>query len=338
MRKREHPGEGTFVNMTTNPPKQSAPGQGNVLSKAMRQSLRVSWMMLKIYVPLSLLTIVLKQWGIIDVIAPLFAPVMRLMGLPGEAAITLVAGFTNSIYAALATLSAFNLTPRQVTILGVVLGLAHSLFIETAILSKLKMANAKIAFFRMGAAFLTGLLMNVFLPQQIGGTLIYHKSAQESFSWVHALQGLAITSLQIILIISLLMVFYELLALWRHSAALKQKLKFIPHMIGLSDNAFAPWIAGFFIGITYSAGILFQFIENRRLDHKDACLVTIFLCLAHAIVEDTMIFVIVGGNFWWIILTRVAMAFLAVRLLSTRDLYKNLLWVGLQKQAAEPPV
>ena len=314
------------------------PAQENLFSRSMRQSLKVSWMMLQIYVPLSLLTIVLKQWGIIDAIAPFFAPLMRLMGLPGEAALTLVAGFTNSIYAALATMAAFDLTPRQITILGVVLGLAHSLFIETAILSKLKMANVKIAFFRMGTAFLAGFLMNAFLPQNINGVIMRHSSGQETFSWVHAFQGLAMTSLQIILIISLLMVSYELMALWKHSSAIKQKLKFIPNTIGLSDNAFAPWIAGFFIGITYSAAILYQFMEHHRLSHKDACLVTVFLCLAHAILEDTMIFVIVGGNFWWIILTRVIVAFLVVRLLSIKDLYKNLLWIGLQKQTTAPPL
>jgi len=43
--------------------------------------------MLKIYIPVSLLTFVLKQWGIIDVIAPLFTPFMSVMGLPGEPAI-----------------------------------------------------------------------------------------------------------------------------------------------------------------------------------------------------------------------------------------------------------
>jgi hypothetical protein len=324
--------------MTRHPGTQSLPPQGHIFSKAMRQSLRVSWIMLKIYIPLSLLTIVLKQWGVIDAIAPLFAPLMRLMGLPGEAAITLVAGFTNSIYAALATMSAFDLTPRQVTILGVVLGLAHSLFIETAILSKLKMANVKIAFFRMGTAFLAGILMNAFLPQRISGVLMQRNSGQETFSWLHAFQGLAITSLQIILIISLLMVLYELIALWKHSSAIKQKLRFVPNAIGLSDNAFAPWIAGVFIGITYSAAILFRFVQEHRLDHKDACLLTVFLCLAHAIIEDTMIFVIVGGNFWWIILPRVIMAFLVVRLLSIGNMYRNLLWIGLQKQTTDPPV
>jgi hypothetical protein len=322
--------------MTEQPVEQPGTPQENFFSRSMRQSFKVTWMMLKIYLPLSVFTIVLKQCGIIDAVAPLFAPFMRLMGLPGEAALTLVAGFTNTIYAALATMAAFDLTPRQVTILGVVLGLAHSLFIETAILSKLKMANVRIAFFRIGTAFLAGFLMNAFLPAHITGIVVHRSPASETFSWLQTVQGLALTSLQIIVVISLLTLAYELIALWKHSATLKQKLKFIPNTIGLSDNAFAPWIAGFIIGITYSAAILYQFMERHQLSHKDACLVTVFLCLAHAIIEDTLIFVIVGGNFWWIILTRVVVAFLVVRLLSLRDLYKSLLWIGLRKEVPAP--
>ncbi len=289
-------------------------------------------MMIKIYVPLSLLTIVLKQWGILDAIAPLFAPLMRLMGLPGEAAITLVAGFTNSIYAALATLSAFDLTPRQVTILGVVLGLAHSLFVETAILTKLRMATLKIAFFRIVTALLTGFIMNALLPQHITGISMRHYSGQEAFSWAQVLQGVAITSLQIIIIISLLGMLYELISLWKYSSVIRQKVKFLPNTVGLSENAFAPWMTGFFIGITYGAAMFFQFGQNHKLSHKDTCLITVFLCLAHAIIEDTALFVIVGGNFWWIILTRVFMAVFVVRLLSIRNVHKRLMWVGLPRE------
>jgi len=303
----------------------------DLLTKGMRRSLEVSWLMLKIYIPVSLLTVVLKQWGIIDVIAPLFTPFMRVMGLPGEAAITVAAGFTNSIYAAVATMSAFDLTARQVTILGVVLGLAHSLFVETAILSNLRMANIRIAFFRMAAAFLAGMLMNVIIPQQVSGIVTHHKSARATFSWLQTFQNLAITSLQIVIIITSLMVLFELAARWRYAAAIKQRLQFLPNAVGMSNRAFAPWIVGFFIGITYGAAILFQFVQDRQLSHKDACLITIFLCLAHAIIEDTVIFAIVGGNFWWVISTRVIMAVLTVRILSVRDLYRKLLWVGLPK-------
>lgn len=304
----------------------------DVLSKSIKQSLEVSWLLIKIYIPLSILTFFLKWVGFLDWIAPFFAPVMQLMGLPGETAITLIAGMTNNLFAALATMSAFDLTFRQITILAVVIGLAHNLFVETGILSKLGMANVRIAFFRIIVAVVTGILMNLFLPKEIKGVILNPYASVSEFSWIGAFQSILITCIQIVVLMFIIMLVYELLMLWKHSALIKQKIKFIPNAIGFSDKAFGPWIVGFFIGIAYGAGILFQFAKKHSLSHKDACLTTIFLCLAHAIIEDTMVFVVVGGHFWWIILIRVFMAFIVVRILSIKNLYKKFLWVGLPKK------
>ena len=77
--------------------------------------------------------------------------------------------------------------------------------------------------------------------------------------------------------------------------------------------------------------VLFQFNEKKSLTHKDACLVTIFIVLAHAIIEDTVVFVVIGASFWWIFLTRIILAFLVMKLLSIGNVYKKFLWIGLAK-------
>jgi len=300
-----------------------------VVTKSLKQSLKVSWMLIKIYIPLSLLTILLKQLGVIDYIAPYFAPLMGAMGLPGEAAITLLIGFTVNVYAALATMSVFDLTFRQVTILAVVVGIAHNLFVETGILAKVRMANIRIAFFRIFVAIPAGIIMNLVLPENVAGTVLIRHAGAGEFSWLATLQGLLTTSIQITILIFLITLGYELLILWRYSSIIKRKVKFIPNAIGLSEKAFGPWMVGFFIGIAYSAGILYRYMGRKELSHKDVCLTTVFIVLAHAIIEDTMLFVVVGGNFWWIILTRIFVAFIVVRTLSLNDLYKKFLWIGL---------
>jgi len=302
------------------------------VAKAARQTIRVSWLMMKIYLPLSVLTLLLKHLGVIEAAAPLFAPLMGYIGLPGEAAITLVAGFTNSIYAALATMAAFDLTPRQVTILGVVLGIAHSLFVETGILTRLGIATVMIAFFRIGAALLTGVVMNHLLPTQVSGRVLSQTQPDQVFSWVTAAQGIATTAGQILAIIFLITLGYEVFSLWRHAADFRKRLDFIPRSIGMSDGAFGPWIVGLLVGITYGAAMLFQFAEERRLSHKDACLITLFLCLAHAMIEDTMLFVIVGGNFWWIMSIRLFMAFAVVKIVGAFDLHDRFGWLGLPRK------
>ena len=137
---------------------------GDAFSRAAAPSLKISLLMLKVFIPLSIVTLALKELGILASIAPWFFPFMKYLGLPGEAAVTLLVGFTNNIYAALATMAALDLSARQITILGVVLGIAHSLFVETGILANLEIATLRIALFRIVAGTLSGIVMNVFLP------------------------------------------------------------------------------------------------------------------------------------------------------------------------------
>jgi hypothetical protein len=306
----------------------------DALKKAFRDSLKptikVSILMLKVFIPLSFITLLLRQLGVLDLLAPLFAPFMSLIGLPGEAAVTILAGFTNSIYAALATTAAVDLTPRQVTILGVVLGVAHSLFLETGIMVSLRMATMKIALFRLVVGVAAGIILNAVLPE-IGGTVVRPDVSADAFSWINALLQVGTISLQIVVIIFIITFSYELLTLWKGAARFRERMGFLSTTVGMSDRAAAPWIAGFIIGITIGAAMLYQFNEKQQFSHKDACLISVFLSLAHAIIEDTVLFALIGGNIWWILLTRVLLAVLIVRILAFGNLYRHFLWIGLPK-------
>jgi hypothetical protein len=302
-------------------------------SRSLKPTIKVSLLMLKVFIPLSLITLLLRQLGVLDALAPYLSPFMSLIGLPGEAAITLLVGFTNSIYAALATTAAMDLTARQITILGLVLGFAHSLFVETGILTNLRMATVKIALFRIVVGIVSGMILNAVMPE-IGGALIRPGISNQAFSWLGALLQIGFISVQIVVIIFTITFGYELASLWKGADRLKEKMGFVRTTVGISDHAVAPWIVGFFVGITYGAALLYQFNEKKQLNHKDACLITVFLCLAHAIIEDTLLFVVIGGSLWWILLPRVIMAVLVVRILATGNLYKYFLWIGLPKEHA----
>lgn len=308
-----------------------------VFIKSFRQSLKVSWTLIKVYIPLAIITTFLKQIGVLDFIAPYLAPFMKLMGLPGETAISLLVAFTNNVYASIGTMAAFQLTPRQVTILGIMIGLAHTLFIETAVLMKLKMGTLRIAFFRIALAVCAGMLLNLLLPQNISGIVLNPYTAVKEFSWLNTFKSMGITCAQIVVYMFIIMLVYEFIMLWKAPKKAQNILHAVPRAIGLSEQAFGPWIVGLFIGITYGAGILFQFAEKQKLSHKDVCLTTIFLVLAHAIIEDTMAFAVLGGNFWYIILIRVFTAFIVTRVLATKDLYRHFLWIGLPKEKAPLP-
>ncbi|MBM7622725.1 hypothetical protein [Sporohalobacter salinus] len=63
---------------------------------------------------------------------------MKQLGLSGEAILALLSGYLINNYAALGVVSSFDFSVREITILGVMLGVSHSLIIEAAIIKRIK--------------------------------------------------------------------------------------------------------------------------------------------------------------------------------------------------------
>jgi hypothetical protein len=90
----------------------------------------------------------------------------------------------------------------------------------------------------------------------------------------------------------------------------------ISTVFGIKKEASFPLIIGIIFGLTYGAGFIIQSVEEGILNKKDIFLVTAFLCLCHAIFEDTLIFVAIGGNGLYIITIRLILTFSTIYLIS----------------------
>lgn len=135
-----------------------------------------------------------------------------------------------------------------------------------------------------------------------------------------SLQGAIFLSLKLLLIIVPLMVLYEFL---KQITFFKKKglaLGYLMGKLGLSPRAAIPLFAGIFLGIAYGAGIIIQEAREKSLDKGEIFLVGLFLSTCHAVVEDTLIFVVIGGNGWWILGPRIFFA-LTLTLLLSRLIY-----------------
>lgn len=66
--------------------------------------------------------------------------------------------------------------------------------------------------------------------------------------------------------------------------------------MGLSQGALVPLLAGLFLGILYGAGILLSLSRENRLDQRERFSLAVFLATCHAVIEDTAIFVLLGGS------------------------------------------
>ncbi len=89
-------------------------------------------------------------------------------------------------------------------------------------------------------------------------------------------------------------------------------------ILGISKDAIFPLLVGIFFGISYGAGVIIETSKQGNLTKKDLLLLVIFLVTCHGIVEDTLIFVVIGANGWLLVLLRTIVAILITMLLSRR--------------------
>lgn len=86
--------------------------------------------------------------------------------------------------------------------------------------------------------------------------------------------------------------------------------------VGLGEAAIVPLAAGVVLGIVYGAGILIQEAREGRMTRRELFRLGLFLSTCHAVIEDTLLFVVVGADPFWLLLPRIFLAFAATALLA----------------------
>jgi hypothetical protein len=134
------------------------------LKKGFYAGIALTWDMIKVIVPFYFVVELIKYLGLIEFIGRFFRPFMSLLGLPGPAALGLIAGYTTNLYAAIAVIAPLQLSARDVTIIALMLGICHSLPIETPITKKTGVNAWRLLAVRLGLSFLVGAILNLLWP------------------------------------------------------------------------------------------------------------------------------------------------------------------------------
>lgn len=88
--------------------------------------------------------------------------------------------------------------------------------------------------------------------------------------------------------------------------------------LGISEKSSYPLSVGLIVGLSYGAGVLIDRTSRGELDDRSIFIMTMFLILCHAIVEDTLLFVALGANPLILIGTRFLVAFIFAYVLSKK--------------------
>ncbi|BCR05598.1 nucleoside recognition protein [Desulfuromonas versatilis] len=124
------------------------------------EGLKTTAKLVKFVLPLYVVVDLLKGTAVIEVLGGWFAPLMQLFGLPGEAAFAFIAAGLLNLYAAIAIMAPLELTPWQVTQCGLMMGIAHNLLVEGAVLGSTGARGGLLTGCRLLIALVAGLVLH----------------------------------------------------------------------------------------------------------------------------------------------------------------------------------
>jgi hypothetical protein len=99
----------------------------------------------------------------------------------------------------------------------------------------------------------------------------------------------------------------------------------LTRLIGVDRNTSVTLASGLTIGLAYGAGVMIDAVKEDRVKKKDLYIVFIFLVACHAVVEDTVVFLVLGIPVWPLLVIRVVTALLLTIAISR-------IWTQLEKR------
>ena len=133
---------------------------------------------------------------------------------------------------------------------------------------------------------------------------------------IPALLGACKLALKLLLIIVPLVTLFEVL---RYLPVFRRAGRMVDPLMrgmGLSRDAAVPLFTGIFLGIAYGAGIIIRVAQEKALPRRELFLMGLFLATCHAVVEDTLIFAVIGGSAWIMLGVRIVIAVTLTALLA----------------------
>ena len=267
--------------------------------------------LLKIMIPIIIGVKIISELDLLKYFAAALEPLMHLMGLPGIMGLVWATAMLNNIYSAMIVFvslpESFELTVAQVTVLSTAILMAHALPIELRIAQK---AGTRMVFqglFRLSSALILGIFLNLFYEWggwlQHANTVIWRPEPQPDglIYWVLAqFKNLA----AIYLIILALMSVIRILDRIRVTQLLIRLLTPLLKTLGIGKEATTITIVGLTMGLAYGGALIIREAKSERIENKDIFFSLTLMGIAHSLIEDTLLMMLLGAHVSGILLIR----------------------------------
>lgn len=281
------------------------------------------FVLIRLMVPALIVVKLLDMVGGTAVLAGLLEPIMTLVGLPAEVGIVWAAAMLTSIYTALAVFADLSLNAplsvAQVSVLGTMILVAHSLPVEGAVAKATGVPWRATLLIRVGGALVIGALLNSYYSVtgslQEASTMLWRPEATDPSLAAWAVTQLRALAMVFVIILSLMTLLRILKALGIERL-MHAVLAPLLRLIGIGPQASNVTIIGITLGLSIGAGMLIREARSGQLTRRDIFLTMAFLGLCHSVIEDTLLILLMGADLNAILWTRLAFAIIITALLA----------------------
>jgi hypothetical protein len=283
----------------------------------------IYWALIKIMVPVLLIVRVIELLGWIEVLGKFIEPLMGMVGLPGETGLVWMANMFGNIYAGMAVFYqlglAGQLTIAQVSVLGALMLLAHSLPIEVMIARATGVSVWFTLLLRIGGALVLGMILHItysyFYLLQEPAPMLWQPQITSS-TWINWFATQGKTLVAALLIITGLTLLIRVLRFIGVEKIIHALLSPVLRILGISIKASNIMIIGLTLGLSFGGGLLIKEARSGKVDAKDVFLTMAFLGLCHSLIEDTLLILLLGADLTTALWVRLAFSLLVIVVLA----------------------
>lgn len=295
----------------------------NILKQTFFSGTQIYIFFVKIMIPTLIFVRILGDLGGIDYLAKALTPVMEFLNLGGESALVWASAILVNLYAGLSIFSNMeslqNLTVAQATTISLLVLIVHNIFMEMAVVRMVGLKLPFITLFRfISTVFIAFLFIktanNMGFYQESAKIIIEPQSINSSFElWaINSLKSLIF----LLFVIYLIVFIVEILKAIKITDLLESTLSPIFRLAGISKEASNITVIGLLLGLAYGGAFFIEEIKNNKLKDRDIYLSISLLCLSHAIIEDTLLMILIGADMFILVVYRFFITLFIIWLLS----------------------
>lgn len=286
--------------------------------------------LLKLMVPALIIVKLLEILGGITLLGQWLSPFMQFVGLPQAIGVVWATAILTNVYTAMAVFVAVSanlpLSVAEVSVLGVLILISHSIPVEGAVAKMVGISWRLTISLKLGGGLLLAALVNALYSamdyqQQLAVMVWQPENTDASFiGWLVKQFEMLIS---IFLILSALMITLHIMRKLGIEALMQKMLMPVLKLIGITKNASNITIIGITLGLSFGAGLLIAEIKKGKISKKDILLSVSFLHLAHSLIEDTLLILLLGSDLTAILWLRIIFAIVIVFMMSCYLNYKE---------------